>query len=97
MFSCICSRHCLKKTAVSGTPGAVTMREVEKHAEKDIVVHEPEPIYEEFDPIEPSPTMMPQCSAENSYMWKDKHMPQEERAQVGNPYYSNHQAQYTRR
>ena len=92
MFSCICSRHCFKKkAAVSGTPGAVTMREVEKHAEEDIAVREPEPIYEEFDPIgnvlEPSPAMMPPYSAENSYTWKDRRMPQTERAQVGNPYF----------
>ena len=67
------------------------MREVEKHAEEDIAVHEPEPIYEEFDPIgnalEPSPAMMPPCSAENSYTWKDRRMPQTERAQMSNPYY----------
>ena len=80
-----------KAVAVSGTPGAVTMREVEKHAEENIAVREPEPIYEEFDPIEnvqeSSPAMMPPCSTENSYTWKDRRMPQTERAQVGNPYF----------
>ena len=65
------------------------MREVEKHAEEDIAVREPEPIYEEFDPIrnalEPSPAMMPPCSADNSFTWKDRRMPL--RAQVSNPYF----------
>ena len=95
LCSCIGSRYCLKKkTATSGTTEAVTMREVEKHAEEDIAAEEPEPIYEEFDPavneIEPSPAVMPSsmASAVSSYTWKkDRHMLQHERAQRDNPYY----------
>ena len=95
LCSCIGSRYCLKKkAATSGTTEAVTMREVEKHAEEDIAAEEPEPIYEEFDPavneIEPSPAVMPSsiASAVSSYTWKkDRHMLQNERARRDNPYY----------
>ena len=95
LCSCIGSRYCLKKKAASsGTTEAVTMREVEKHAEEDIAAEEPEPIYEEFDPevneIEPSPAVMPSsmASAVSSYTWKkDRGMPHSERAQRDNPYY----------
>ena len=67
------------------------MREVEKHAEEDIAADEPEALYEEFDPkgnaIELSPTMMPPSSVDNTYTWKDRRMPQNERLQMSNPYY----------
>ena len=66
------------------------MREVAKSAEA--VADEPEPIYEEFDPkgnaIEPSPAMMPPSSAVVNYTWKDRRMPQQEKAQRDNPYYN---------
>jgi len=93
LCSCIGSRHChKKKAATSGTPEAVTKREVEKHTEEAIAAEEPEPIYEIFDPegneLVPSPAMMPSsmASAVSSNTRKDRRMPHNEKAHRVNQY-----------